>query len=225
MCATCGCGETGEKHVADHEHGHEHEHVMADGSVVKHSHGTHDHDSDHGHDGHPREERCARSREPEPAGATRDLRAEPHVESGQREDDPVGADLERAQGTADRGHRGRSADRPNDASASRHRRKAIQINTGKGCHLDAHMVGHAHRPAAAARTKRPAVSSRMSAISSVRPRSISARRTRSSCLGDRGRGQAAQVPGHVRAARSAAAEQIDLLPHLDFDLRQLEDRT
>ena len=57
---------------------------------------------------------------------------------------------------------------------------AIQINTGKGCHLDAHMVGHALDTARAAQRRR-CCSSRMSAIWSVPPPSISARRTRWWC--------------------------------------------
>ena len=56
---------------------------------------------------------------------------------------------------------------------------AIQINTGKGCHLDAHMVGHALETLDPGRTRR--CSSRTSAISSARPASISARRTRWWC--------------------------------------------
>ena len=57
---------------------------------------------------------------------------------------------------------------------------AIQINTGKGCHLDAHMVGHALEtlgPAPGA----VAVHRERRQPRLPRRRSISARRTRSSC--------------------------------------------
>ena len=56
---------------------------------------------------------------------------------------------------------------------------AIQINTGKGCHLDAHMVGHALE--SSGRKRAACSSSRTSAISSARRLSISARRIRSWC--------------------------------------------
>ena len=56
---------------------------------------------------------------------------------------------------------------------------AIQINTGKGCHLDAHMVGHAFERSIPAGLG--CCSSRTSATSSARPASISARRTRWWC--------------------------------------------
>ena len=58
---------------------------------------------------------------------------------------------------------------------------AIQINTGKGCHLDADHGAHRHG-SGSARRRTASCSSRMSATSCVRPASISARRTRwSSC--------------------------------------------
>jgi hydrogenase nickel incorporation protein HypB len=63
MCTTCGCG-SGEAKIDGHAHDHgEHEHVLADGTVVRHSHHggvghrhhhahDHDHAHDHAHDGH-----------------------------------------------------------------------------------------------------------------------------------------------------------------------------
>jgi hydrogenase nickel incorporation protein HypB len=84
--------------------------------------------------------------------------------------------------------------------------QAIQVNTGKGCHLDAHMVGHAFerldlkagRPAADRERRQPGLPG------GVRPR-------RGAQGGDplrhRGRGQAAQVPEHVRRQRPDAADQ------------------
>jgi hypothetical protein len=56
---------------------------------------------------------------------------------------------------------------------------AVQINTGKGCHLDAHMVGHALDHLSLRRAA--CCSSRMSAIWSARRPSTSAKRTRWSC--------------------------------------------
>jgi hydrogenase nickel incorporation protein HypB len=47
MCVTCGCGAGAETSLSLHEHEAEHEHVHADGTRHTHSH-VHDHDHDHG---------------------------------------------------------------------------------------------------------------------------------------------------------------------------------
>ncbi len=84
---------------------------------------------------------------------------------------------------------------------------AIQINTGKGCHLDAHMVGHALETLDAAAglgaVHRECRQSRL-------PRRVRSRRGAQGrgALGDRGRGQAAQISRHVRGRRSHAAQQV-----------------
>ncbi len=83
---------------------------------------------------------------------------------------------------------------------------AVQINTGKGCHLDAHMVGHALRQLGARR--------RQPADDRERRQPGLPRRVRpgrgaqgGDPVGDRRRGQAAQVSRHVPRRRPDAAQQ------------------
>ena len=86
----------------------------------------------------------------------------------------------------------------------------VQINTGKGCHLDAHQ-GRARprQPAAVALVPGACCSSRTSATSSARPRSTSAKPAQGGdAVGDGRRGQAAQVPGHVPRRAAPADHQV-----------------
>ncbi len=163
MCGICGCGDTGEHHY-DHEHEHEHEHG--------HGHG---HGHDHGHDhGHAPEHAHAHAAGLAPARMVRveqDIMAanQRHADANRtyfaergifvvnlvsspgsgktsllvrtvaalKAEMPV-AVIEGDQQTEFDAERIRAAGAP-----------AWQINTGKACHLDAHMVGHAleHLPA------------------------------------------------------------------------------
>ncbi|MFT2093422.1 hydrogenase nickel incorporation protein HypB [Acidiphilium multivorum] len=157
MCGICGCGDTGEHHY-DHEHEHEHEHG--------HGHG---HGHDHGHDhGHAPEHAHAHAAGLAPARMVRveqDIMAanQRHADANRtyfaergifvvnlvsspgsgktsllvrtvaalKAEMPV-AVIEGDQQTEFDAERIRAAGAP-----------AWQINTGKACHLDAHMVGHA----------------------------------------------------------------------------------
>ncbi len=157
MCGICGCGDTGEHH---HEHEHEHDHG--------HGHG-HDHGHDHGHAAEHahaaglaparmvRVEQDIMAANQRHADANRTYFAERGIfvvnlvsspGSGKtsllvrtvaalKAEMPV-AVIEGDQQTEFDAERIRAAGAP-----------AWQINTGKACHLDAHMVGHAleHLPA------------------------------------------------------------------------------
>ena len=95
---------------------------------------------------------------------------------------------------------------------------AIQINTGKGCHLDAHMVGHALETLNPP-SRRGCCSSRMSATSSARPLSILARRARVVVLSvTEGEDKPLKYPDMFAAADLMLLNKADLLPHLDFDV-------
>jgi hydrogenase nickel incorporation protein HypB len=147
MCATCGCGQ-GEVKIEGHSHGHEHhEHG--------HAHG-HDHHHDHDHDHEPESrvlavERDLLSKNNALAGDNRAMLAGRGILALNLVSSPGSGKtallvktieklagkvtpyvVEGDQQTAN------DADRIRATGAS-----AIQINTGKGCHLDAHMVGHA----------------------------------------------------------------------------------
>jgi len=161
MCTVCGCGE-GETLIEGHQHSHEHEH----GHGHHHDH-DHHHHGEHTHDygqgpahahapglsqarmvqieedilGKNNQYAAANRRWFEARGIlTLNLVSSPG--SGKttlltRSIDDLKAELalsviEGDQQTA------------NDAERIRETGvKALQINTGKGCHLDAHMVGHA----------------------------------------------------------------------------------
>jgi hydrogenase nickel incorporation protein HypB len=168
MCTTCGCG-TDEVKVDGHAHAHGHEH--AHGKVNEHAHPHenghghgHDDHHDHGHDQalHSHDHLLAPSRA---VTIERDILARNDAEaavnrrrfaehgifalnlvsspgSGKTtllvetishlQGEPAIAVIEGDQQTS------------NDAELIRATgARAVQINTGKGCHLDAHMVGHA----------------------------------------------------------------------------------
>lgn len=165
MCVTCGCGSDdvsisgahGEArgHGHDHHHGHGHAHHHGH----EHHHG-HDHDHDHHHEPHPAAPTESRLVEIErgilakndafaaenrarlksggivslnllagPGAGKTTLLVETLRALGARVPAAV---IEGDQQTANDAERIRATGTP-----------AVQINTGKGCHLDAHMVGHA----------------------------------------------------------------------------------
>ena len=151
MCTTCGCGSNetlidGQPHTHDHAHPHDHAHGH-----------SHDHDHDHAHAPAPGVRRRVRveqdllAKNNALAAANREafrerglfvlnLVSSPGsgkttllVETIQRLKAQLAiAVIEGDQQTSF------DADRIREAGVP-----AIQINTGKGCHLDAHMVGHA----------------------------------------------------------------------------------
>jgi len=169
----CGSGEVkidghDHHHGEDHEHGHEHVHT--DGT--RHSHGhDHHHDHDHEHD-HEHAHRYVPAHSHAPGvGARRmvqieqDILAKNNAYAAQNRGRLAGRGIFALNLVSSPGSgkttllcktiemlRGRSSvaviegDQQTSQDAERIRATgapAIQINTGKGCHLDAHMVGHA----------------------------------------------------------------------------------
>ncbi|HHW75776.1 MAG TPA: hydrogenase nickel incorporation protein HypB [Xanthomonadaceae bacterium] len=141
MCATCGCGE---RDLVIHPHDHAHDHP--------HEHGSEIHPHGHAHEGRRVSlEQDILAKNAEFAAGNRRLFAERGIfalnlvsspGSGKttlltrtvqalRDEFPV-AVIGGDQQTAHDAERIRAAGAP-----------AVQINTGKGCHLDAHGVGHA----------------------------------------------------------------------------------
>jgi len=137
MCTTCGCG-TGEAatgatgHAHDHHHHHDHVADAAQGRIVEI-----ERDILAKNDGFAARNRArlaergalALNLVSSPGSGKTTLLAATIRALGERV--PV-AVIEGDQQTA------RDAERIREAGAP-----AVQINTGKGCHLDAHMVGHA----------------------------------------------------------------------------------
>ena len=171
MCTVCGCNEVGPEtgahaHTADHAHAHTHDHAHAHDH--DHAH-PHDHDHAHPHDHHYGKgaagvsvagfdqdrlvtiEKSILSKNDRHADDNRrrfrdqgllalNLVSSPgagkttllvETVAALRHVVPLGV-IEGDQETANDAERIRATGVP-----------AVQINTGRGCHLDAHMVGHA----------------------------------------------------------------------------------
>jgi hydrogenase nickel incorporation protein HypB len=164
MCAVCGCSGT-DTHDHEHEHEHEHEHVLADGRVIRHAHG-HGVEGRHSHDDHgaaseaiiparPPEERArliaverdllernnADARTNRAHFAAHRLVALNLVSSpGSGKTTLLAATVAALKNVAVAVIEG---DQQTSLDAERIRAAgaaAVQINTGKGCHLDAQMV-------------------------------------------------------------------------------------
>ncbi|OHC66541.1 MAG: hydrogenase accessory protein HypB [Rhodocyclales bacterium GWA2_65_20] len=166
MCTTCGCGD-GETRIEGDDL-HDHDHTHADGSTHRH---PHDHAHDHGHaHGHSHAYVPAHSHAPGVAKsrmvqieqdilakndayaaknralfAARGIFALNLVSSpGSGKTTLLVKTIEALRGQAKVAVI--EGDQQTSQDAERIRASgapAIQINTGKGCHLDAHMVGHA----------------------------------------------------------------------------------
>ncbi|ESW79656.1 MULTISPECIES: hydrogenase nickel incorporation protein HypB [unclassified Mesorhizobium] len=164
MCTICGCGEgavriEGKAHGHHHHHGHDHDHHH------DHDHGPH-HD-DHVHDcgsgpGGTRApgmsqarmvklEKDIHSKNNEYADANRKMFAERGVlalnlvsSPGSGKTTLLCRTIEALKGKLPIAVIEGDQQTSNDADRIRATgAPAIQVNTGKGCHLDAHMVGHA----------------------------------------------------------------------------------
>jgi hydrogenase nickel incorporation protein HypB len=183
MCGVCGCGnpeatsehEHQHGHVHDHEHEHEHEHaheheqahehehthehehVAADGTVVRHSHGTHGHGPEHTHD--DTSARARRVRVEQDILSKNDGQARLNRARFQKHDAFV-VNLMSSPGSGKttllvrtlEALKGRGplavieGDQQTTLDADRIRAtgvEAFQVNTGKGCHLDATMIDRA----------------------------------------------------------------------------------
>ena len=143
MCTTCGCGQ-GEGRVEGHEHEQEHQHVHADGTAHSHEPGL----------GRRRmvqiersllEKNDAYARENRKRFAQRGIFALNLVSSpGSGKTTLLTATIARMKKSIAIAVIEGDQQTTNDADRIRATGvPAIQINTGKGCHLDAHMVGHA----------------------------------------------------------------------------------
>lgn len=248
MCTTCGCGE-GETKIEGEDLQHAHEHAHADGTTHSHAHDhthahghgdVHDHTHHHpgqeqhgyrphGHD-HVRTVRleqdilaknnayAAQNRERFAAQGILALNLVSSPGSGKTTllvktiealKGKVGiAVIEGDQQTSHDAERIRATGAP-----------AVQINTGKGCHLDAHMVGHALE-------KLPLAEGGVLMIENVGNLVCPA----AFDLGEAGKvvilsvtegeDKPLKYPDMFRAARLMLVNKCDLLPYLQFDVDQ-----
>ncbi|MFO1372197.1 MAG: hydrogenase nickel incorporation protein HypB [Candidatus Competibacteraceae bacterium] len=150
MCSTCGCGET-DLVIHPHDHAHDHVHDHAHHHPHEYEQGLFPHSHTHNEKRRVNLEQDILAKNAEFATGNRRLFAERGIfalnlvsspGSGKttlltrtvqalRDEFPV-AVIGGDQQTANDAERIRAAGAP-----------AVQINTGKGCHLDAHGVGHA----------------------------------------------------------------------------------
>lgn len=170
MCTVCGCGE-GEVHVeGEHSHGHSHDHHHEHGHDHEHPH-THDHDHVHAEgDGlhyglGPAHAHVAGLSQARMVQIEQDILGKNDQYAAQNrakfdELSILALNLVSSPGSGKTTLLTKTIDAlekrwplaviegdqqtANDADRIRATgARAIQINTGKGCHLDAHMVGHA----------------------------------------------------------------------------------
>jgi len=160
MCTVCGCGE-GETQIDGHEHSHERDYGHS------HEHGHHHHHDEHSHDyGHgPAHAHAPGMSQSRMVQIEQDIlnKNNQYAAANRRRFSEYGIlalNLVSSPGSGKTTILTRSIDdlkdelklaviegdqqTANDAERIRETGvKALQINTGKGCHLDGHMVGHA----------------------------------------------------------------------------------
>ncbi len=242
MCITCGCG-SGEVTVGGVAATHEHGHVHADGTSHDHAHEHgHDHGQEH-HHAHDDELAATHSHAPGVsskrmvqieqdilaknnayAQANRQRLAEHGIftlnlvsspGSGKTTllcktitmlgEQPV-AVIEGDQQTSQDAQRIRATGAP-----------AIQINTGKGCHLDAHMVGHAME-------QLPLAEGSLMMIENVGnlvcPAAFDLGEAHKVVILSvtEGEDKPIKYPDMFRAASIMLLNKVDLLPYLNFDV-------
>lgn len=235
MCTVCGCGEgetTIEGHVHEHEHDHKHHHHSHE-----HIHGEHTHDYGqgpaHAHAPGLSQARMVQieedilSKNNQYAAANRELFAKRCIlalnlvsspGSGKttlltRSIDDLKENLRVAviEGDQQTTH---DADRIRETGA-----KALQINTGKGCHLDAHMIGHALG------TLKPDEDSVLfieNVGNLVCPASFDLGEAHKVAILSvtEGEDKPLKYPDMFHAADLVLLNKIDLLPYVDFDLEK-----
>ena len=226
MCTTCGCGSDevkidGKAHSHGHEHGHDHDHAH------DHSHG---HGPSHSHAaGVPADravavERDILAKNDREANANRrrftadgilalNLVSSPGsgkttllVETIKRLSGGIPiAVIEGDQQTSN------DADRIRATGA-----KAVQVNTGKGCHLDAHMVGHALEHLEPARDSVVMIENVGNLVCPAAFDLGEAHKVVVLSVTE-GEDKPLKYPDMFAAADLMLLNKCDLLPHLDFD--------
>jgi len=246
MCTVCGCSDivTADGKAVGHSHGHSHDHGHHHHHDHDHDHGHHHHDHDHSHHDHHHYgqgeagvsvpgmsqsrlievETAILSKNDAYAAQNRRILKALDVfalnlvsspgsgkttllcETIKRLGDAPLAVIEGDQQTQN------DADRIRATGA-----RAVQINTGKGCHLDAHMVGHALDDL---RLRQGAFLFIENVGNLVCPAAFD--------LGEdckvailsvtEGEDKPLKYPDMFTAARLAILNKIDLAPHCDVDL-------
>ena len=236
MCTTCGCGTDEVKLEGGNAgHGHGHEHVHADGT-------RHSHEHEHGHS-HAADEGHGHSHAPG-LSATRRVQIEQDILSRNNAYAHENRQLLAGQGIfalnlVSGPGSGKTTllcktitmlaglpvaviegDQQTSMDAERIRATgapAVQINTGKGCHLDAHMVGHAMSRLA---LKDDSLLMIENVGNLVCPAAFDLGEAHKVVILSvtEGEDKPIKYPDMFRAASLMLLNKIDLLPHLDFDV-------
>jgi len=238
MCTVCGCGE-GETRIEGQEHSHDHEH--------KHDHHP-ARDHDHHHDGHTHDygqgpahahapglsqsrmvqiEEDILSKNDQYAGANRRRLAEHGIlalnlvsSPGSGKTALLTRTLSYLKGELKLSVIEGDQQTANDAERIRGTGvKALQINTGKGCHLDAHMVGHALE---SLQPERDSVLFIENVGNLVCPAAFDLGEAHKVAILSvtEGEDKPIKYPDMFHAADLLLLNKIDLLPHLQFDVEQ-----
>ena len=236
MCTVCGCGE-GETRIEGHEHEHEHSH-----QGHAHTHAANDHVHDYGqgpahaHAPGMSQARMVQIEEDilgknnEYAGANRNWFSEQGIlalnlvsspGSGKtslltRTIEDLGSELAMSVIEGDQ-------QTTNDAERIRRTGvKALQINTGKGCHLDAHQVGHALETLG---PDRDSVVFIENVGNLVCPAAFDLGEAHKVAILSvtEGEDKPLKYPDMFHAADLMLLNKIDLLPYLEFDVQQCID--
>lgn len=243
MCNVCGCGEgevsiEGHGHAHSHEHGHSHEgHHHAHGEGHDHHHDGEDlhygHGPAHAHAPGMSQSRMVQieqdilSKNNGYAEANRRVLATKGVfalnlvsSPGSGKTTLLTATIERLSGTVPVAVIEGDQQTTNDARRIRDTgAPAIQINTGKGCHLDAHMVGHALEKLALPES---GVLFIENVGNLVCPASFDLGEAHKVAILSvtEGEDKPLKYPDMFAAADLMVLNKVDLLPHLDFDVER-----
>ena len=207
MCAVCGCGQ-GETKIEGHHHHHDHDHGHGHGNtrLVEIEQDILSKNDGYA-DGNRRRlaalDTLALNLVSSPgAGKTTLLTA---TIAGLKERLPV-AVIEGDQATANDADRIRRAGAP-----------AVQINTGRGCHLDAHMVGHALDELAPAPGGVLFIENVGNLVCPAAFDLGEAHKVAILSVAE-GDDKPIKYPDMFAAADLMVLSKIDLLPHVDFDV-------
>jgi hydrogenase nickel incorporation protein HypB len=244
MCTSCGCG-TGEVTIDGAVA--RHEHVHADGTTHSHDHGdaveqAHGHDHEHG-EAHGHSHAPAHAHAPG-LGTKRMVQIEQDIlaknnayaaqnrrslaergifalnlvsSPGSGKTTLLCKTIARLEGQAVAVIEG---DQQTSQDAERIRATgapAIQINTGRGCHLDAHMVGHAMEDLRLAEDSLLMIENVGNLVCPAAYDLGEAHKVVILSVTE-GEDKPIKYPDMFRAASLMLLNKIDLLPHLDFDV-------